>query len=609
MGKPLKIAFMTSMGVNIGDEFIREGIASFLDEIFQEWVPLYVNKVDLRSLREPLEDEKLVVKDKFLDADIIIQAGAPVYWKIGNSTSYNVEWAEELWNRRIFKLGPEKPIFNIAAGACQPYPDFAKTFLSDPGCVQFARKIDTACRWTSVRDPLAAQILFALGIDHDVLPCPAFHAARRLKEQIHPEMVVGVNLMPLGGHWRFKDEIDEETWGNKIEVFLPELRKRHSLLFIAHDLTEKEFMSRYLDSQESIFYSSDFRDYIPVYGRCCAVIANRVHGAVCAAGFGRPSLIMGNDTRLLIGDYIGLPSYYINEVCPEEIVEVFESTMSNLKVEEERLLNLREKTAGRYREAIIENLSGFQRGGKAKEKQGSKQNKGRLASVSELSSVSFRNFMTTLNCFADRLKLRQFTDWSKIWEYPWLWFNGLSQIDWSRQRLLDIGSEISPMPWFLASLGANVTMVETDRQWIPQWERICNETGLNVTWQLVPGEELLFENELFDVVTSFSVIEHMKDKKKAVDEMFRVLKPGGLLAVSFDISEPDMGMTFPEWNGEALTMGEFEKLMWNHPAIAHDSNRPRWNVEDIPGFITWHIQGAPHHNYVVGAAILGKRAV
>lgn len=172
--------------------------------------------------------------------------------------------------------------------------------------------------------------------------------------------------------------------------------------------------------------------------------------------------------------------------------------------------------------------------------------------------------------------------------------------------MLDIGSELGPMPWFLASIGSEVMLTETDRQWLPHWENIARETGLSVNWRLVSDETLPFPDGCFDVVTSFSVIEHQRDKMMAVNEVVRVLKPGGLFAISFDICEPVMGMTFPEWNGKALTMVEFEKLIWNHPGFSKKDLLPKWNVEDIQEFIKWHLKSAPHHNYVVGAAELYK---
>lgn len=215
--------------------------------------------------------------------------------------------------------------------------------------------------------------------------------------------------------------------------------------------------------------------------------------------------------------------------------------------------------------------------------------------------------MNVMNMFSQRFGLRTFKNWSKVWEYPWLWYHALSKVNWLNRKVLDLGSELSPMPWFLASLGAEVTLVESDGRWIPQWERVRNETGLLVKWQIVTGEELPYEDETFDVLTSFSVIEHQRNKSLAIDEVARVLREGGMFAVSFDICEPKMGMTFPDWNGKALTMNEFEDLVWKHIAFDNGTGNLEWNLENIPEFIQWHLQSAPHHNYTVGAAILKKK--
>ncbi len=229
-----------------------------------------------------------------------------------------------------------------------------------------------------------------------------------------------------------------------------------------------------------------------------------------------------------------------------------------------------------------------------------------LASVKELESPEFRLFMGAMNDLASAWGLRQFTNWSKVWEYPWLWMSGLRSVDWSGTKLLDLGSELSPMPWYLASLGAEVTLVEVDEQWVSSWEKLRRATGYNVQWRIVSEEELPFRDGTFEVVTSYSVIEHQVDKRGAMDEVVRVLKPGGLLGISFDICESEMGMTFPEWNGSALTMKEFEELIWDHPALEHPPGRPRWNTRDIDSFIKWNLLAAEHHNYTVGAAILRR---
>jgi hypothetical protein len=97
----------------------------------------------------------------------------------------------------------------------------------------------------------------------------------------------------------------------------------------------------------------------------------------------------------------------------------------------------------------------------------------------------------------------------------------------------------------------------------------------------------------------------MRDKTRAVAEIARILKPRAPLFISFDICEPAMGMTFPGWNGRALTLAEFEREIWLLPAFGN-RQPPQWNLDDIPAFKAWHLRSAPHHNYVVGAAVLVK---
>jgi SAM-dependent methyltransferase len=229
-----------------------------------------------------------------------------------------------------------------------------------------------------------------------------------------------------------------------------------------------------------------------------------------------------------------------------------------------------------------------------------------LANLPEMFSPKWTGFIDELNAFAAPLGLRQFTNWSKLWEYPWLWHHGLSEIDWRGKRVLDLGSEQSPFPWWLAQKGAHVTLVETGRNWVEQWEAVKKALGnSSVDWQIVDSCALPFPNQSFDVVTSFSVIEHQDDKELAAQEVARVLKPGGVFGISFDICEPTLGMTFPKWNGRALTLREFEATFWNQRAFANHEP-PKWNLEDVFPFLRWHRQTAAHHNYVTGAALLRK---
>lgn len=230
-------------------------------------------------------------------------------------------------------------------------------------------------------------------------------------------------------------------------------------------------------------------------------------------------------------------------------------------------------------------------------------NKVAIGSVAEVESEEYREFMGNLNEFAEGLGLRTFVNWSKNWEYPWLWMHGLN----NRKGcdLLDIGSELSPMPWFM-EIDRNITMVEHEsmRPTVePVWRRIREIYPLD--WTFVSDEGLPFPDESFDTVTSFSVIEHQSNKEFAISEAVRVLRPGGMLAISFDLFEVGHGMVYPHEYGHALTMEEFETLIWYRHGW-REASMIKWNTEDIPGFLAWHKEGNPKHNYVCGAAVLEK---
>ena len=60
-----------------------------------------------------------------------------------------------------------------------------------------------------------------------------------------------------------------------------------------------------------------------------------------------------------------------------------------------------------------------------------------LGSVDELRSVPYRSFMAHLNALAEDNKLQPYHDnWSKVWEYPWIWFNSLSNLELQDKKIL-----------------------------------------------------------------------------------------------------------------------------------------------------------------------------
>jgi len=71
--------------------------------------------------------------------------------------------------------------------------------------------------------------------------------------------------------------------------------------------------------------------------------------------------------------------------------------------------------------------------------------------------------------------------------------------------------------------------------------------------------ELPFEGASFDGVVSFETIEHVMDGDKFIDEMHRVLRPGGI----FICSTPNINYTtHPPYHAKEYEPDEFYTLLW-----------------------------------------------
>ncbi|MFR9602717.1 MAG: class I SAM-dependent methyltransferase [Rikenellaceae bacterium] len=81
----------------------------------------------------------------------------------------------------------------------------------------------------------------------------------------------------------------------------------------------------------------------------------------------------------------------------------------------------------------------------------------------------------------------------------------------------------------------------------------------NVTYIYTEVPPIQFEDEQFDCVISFQVIEHIKEDAHLISEIHRVLKKGGL----FIVSTPNIGMSLTRnpWHVREYTASEFEKLL------------------------------------------------
>jgi ubiquinone/menaquinone biosynthesis C-methylase UbiE len=94
-------------------------------------------------------------------------------------------------------------------------------------------------------------------------------------------------------------------------------------------------------------------------------------------------------------------------------------------------------------------------------------------------------------------------------------------------RLLEIGCGIGVDSIQLARAGFDVTAVDLTEAAIDVARRFADERGVEIDFRTANAESLDFADSTFDVVYSFGVLHHTPDITKAVEEVRRVLKPGG----------------------------------------------------------------------------------
>jgi SAM-dependent methyltransferase len=113
-------------------------------------------------------------------------------------------------------------------------------------------------------------------------------------------------------------------------------------------------------------------------------------------------------------------------------------------------------------------------------------------------------------------------------------------------RVLDLGCNNGYGTLFLAEAGLDVVGVDVSTRMLA--EARARSATHRTRFLEVDGLRLPFAADAFDLVTSFQVIEHIADTARYLEEVGRVLKPGGVAMFSTPNARIRLDPGMPPWN-------------------------------------------------------------
>lgn len=377
----MRITLITTLNHNVGDDFIREGIRYLLHELLgpfevelihkhipltarPEWDWYFFGGLSallgkLPGVRADLRVAQLLDSlpmrqstDRILSCDVLIQCGAPVYWWHPPRTSCaRAEWVQPLLRKRWRLIRHRARLLNLAGGTCQRYGSTGEEFKESPATLSYIRELFDECRLTTVRDTLSRTVLHHAGRDAPALPCTSIFARQQLGVEKQSDEFVALNFMPSGGHFSFGQPVDSALWQSTFVSFAERLAKRMPCALVCHNRREHHLAQRLLPGIKCL-YSEDPREVLQFYSRARFGIVNRVHAAFAIASYGRPSLVIGTDTRAKMAEMIGLKSIFVSDATLDLLEDAVGTLDSNVESYEQHFLGLREDAEACYRELL-----------------------------------------------------------------------------------------------------------------------------------------------------------------------------------------------------------------------------------------------------------------
>jgi ubiquinone/menaquinone biosynthesis C-methylase UbiE len=148
----------------------------------------------------------------------------------------------------------------------------------------------------------------------------------------------------------------------------------------------------------------------------------------------------------------------------------------------------------------------------------------------------------------DRKKLEPFIE---SYAEPWLWI---------QEKVLEVGCGVGSDTVMFAKRRANITAIDLSPHSVAFAKQNIALHNLKADILVADAEQLPFPDETFDLVYSWGVLHHTPDIRKALGEIYRVLKPGGQICI----------MLYNKWSLVSVQMYLMFGLFKKQPFISLD---------------------------------------
>ncbi|MBN36364.1 MAG: bifunctional 3-demethylubiquinol 3-O-methyltransferase/2-polyprenyl-6-hydroxyphenol methylase [Rhodospirillaceae bacterium] len=178
-------------------------------------------------------------------------------------------------------------------------------------------------------------------------------------------------------------------------------------------------------------------------------------------------------------------------------------------------------------------------------------------------------------------------------------------------RVADVGCGGGLVTEPLARLGASMTGLDASSQAIDVARRHAENSGLTISYQNRPVEDLAHEQPQFDALVAMEIIEHVADREGFVAACCRCVRPGGLLLFSTLNRTPKsfaLAIVGAEYLLQWVPRGTHTWSKFVRPSeLARDLRRNNVVVNDVSGLVLdistnhWSLGRDVDVNYILSA--------